>query len=106
MKTFLNVTEQVTARNDPPKEFRVYEIDGHFVWARKDFADYLNNLQYRIQEFINSCPFMENLGDNQDYVMSFCQNTGVPKSCYGEWCIGCDDDDKGYCASPEENWRQ
>ncbi len=104
MSTFLAVTEQV-AQQDLPGNFRVYEVDGHVIWATEQFRDYLDSLRSHVQDFVDSCPQMENLGDNQDYVITFCQKTGLAKPCYGEWCAGCDEDND-YCSSPDEDWKE
>jgi len=101
----LDVTEQVAATDDAlPKGMRVYEVDGYVVWASNAFRDHLQTLQDRLQNFIDGCPLMNNLGDNQRDVEEFCRETGLLKPCYGEHCVGCDYPD-GLCASPDADWR-
>lgn len=99
----LELTEQVTTQK-LPGNFRAYEIDGHVAWAAPEFAEHIRQVHERVQDFVDSCPLMENLSDNQDYVMSFCQDTGFSKPCYGEWCAGCDTDSPE-CSSPDEDWK-
>jgi hypothetical protein len=98
-KSFLDVTEQLTVRDDLPDGFRVYSVDGHVIWAHKEFSDYLQSLADAVQNFIDAHPF-GNTGDDQEAVEGLCEVTGLLKPCYGEWCVGCDYGDEG-CASPD-----
>jgi len=93
----LTITEYVASdKKCSDGEAKLYEVGGHLVNARKEFKDYLESLRRRISYFVASCPHMESLGDNQDYVTAFCKDMKIPKPCYGEFCAGCDDPNK-YC---------
>lgn len=109
--SFLEICEHVV--NNPealPDGFRVYRIDGHVVWATKEFSEHIQRLADLTQDFVWSCPFMTNPLENQEYTQKFCFDTGLCKPCYSEDCWGCDEDpdeEEGqYCAASEEDWRQ
>lgn len=96
-RTFLECAEQIMAQ-ERPDGMRIYEVDGHSIFARPEFVEYLQQLADRVQNFIDGMPHIENLGDNQDAVETLCRETGLLKPCYGEWCCGCDEPDED-CAN-------
>jgi hypothetical protein len=91
-KSFLDVTEQMTASDSLPSGISVYEVDGHVVWATRDFANYLMALHDAVQDYINNHPF-ENEGDCQEATYTLCLELGLLLPCYGRNCTGCDDED-------------